>query len=100
MSEKSELIYRCVLILLIVAFLAIFYRYSENGRYTYHKEIGGLIDNKYVLDTRTGIVYGEVDSSVGRSNFYEKDFKTGQILLKPHKITGNIYKESEKPPSK
>jgi hypothetical protein len=85
------------LILIFAAiFLIVFYLYSENGRYTYHKEIGELINNKYIVDTRSGIIYGEVDTSVGQSNFYEKNLKTGLILLKPHKIINNIYKEPPK----
>jgi len=96
MSEKLELAYRGVLILLIIFFLAIFYQYSENGRYSYHKEIQDFIDKRYVVDTRTGIIYGETFSTVGQSNFYEIDLKAGRVLLKPHKIidpnTGRLPK--------
>jgi len=98
--DIGKIVFRIVLILLFIAFLAIFYQYTENGRYSYHKEIGNLIDNKYVVDTRTGIIYGEVHSTVGQSNFYKMDLKTGQIWLKPHKVINNMNKESEKPSSK
>lgn len=98
MSEKAELIFRGILILLILAFLGIFYQYTENGRYAYHKEIGGITDNKYVVDTRSGIIYGELQSSVGLS-FYEINLKSGKVWLKPHKII-DLTEEPGKRPSK
>ncbi|MGA8142081.1 MAG: hypothetical protein WB948_15525 [Desulfobaccales bacterium] len=66
-QDKQELIYRNMLVILFIVFIAIFYMYSENGRYAYfHKEIvKGIgtykdIDVGWkvsVLDTRTGTIY-------------------------------------------
>ena len=82
--------FKFIALILAVVFLFIFYRYSDNGRYIYHKEIGGVIDNKYIIDTRSGIIYGETASSLGRSNFYEINLITGEVILKPHKIIDNM----------
>lgn len=97
---KIDRWFQPAILILVFIFLVILWQYAENGRYTYHKEIGDLIDNKYVVDTRSGIIYGEINSIVGQSNFYETNLKIGQILLKPHKIINNMYKESATPPSK
>jgi len=100
MCEKAELIYRSVLILLIVAFLAILYQYSENGRYTFHKEINDTTTNKYVVDTRSGIIYGEVTGGFTSNNFYKINLKTGEIWISPVKYIDNIPEASPKTPSK
>lgn len=100
MQDKAGLIFRSVLILLIIAFLIIFYQYSQNGRYSYHKEIQDVINNKYVVDTRTGIIYGMTQSSIGRSNFYEINLKTGKVLIKPYNIIDKMSTETQKSPSK
>lgn len=52
MQGKAELIYRTILVILFIVFLAILYQYSQNGRYIY---IPG--DNLAALDSRTGTLY-------------------------------------------
>lgn len=90
---KMDNWFKPVILIFAAIFLIVFYQYSENGRYTYNKEMGNLIDNKYVVDTRSGIIYGEINSTVSQSNFYETNLKTGKTWLKPHKIINNMSKE-------
>jgi len=78
MQNRAELIYRSLLILLFVAFLVIFYRYSENGRYTYHKYLYNNGEDRYVVDTRTGTVYGHFTGDVGEG---KKPFSYKSELL-------------------
>ena len=54
--------FKPALLILAVILLIIFYQFSENGRYVYHKEKISDIDNIYVVDTRTGVIYGHVIS--------------------------------------
>jgi hypothetical protein len=90
MQNKSELICRGILVILFIAFLAIFYRYSENGRYAYNKEIGEGYENKYVVDTRTGTIYEwHFISPPGLSpseGFYKVELQTGRKWYIPLKI--------------
>ena len=100
MQDKPELIYRSILVILFIVFLAIFYGYSENGRYAYYNE---KIDNssqtgheRYVVDTRTGIMYGHI-FVVGEDPqdwYYKNELTTGKYW-----INGEIVPRRTKPSS-
>lgn len=79
MRDQTELIYRSIIIILFLVSLAIFYQYSQNGRYTYHKEISDIGgDNKYVVDSRTGTIYGIKVNPNYRTYFYKIELQTGK----------------------
>ena len=95
-QEKAKLIYRSLLVILFIVFLAILYHYSENGRFTYHKEINDTETEKYVVDTRTGTIYGIILSdpnSKNPQNFsYKIELQTGAIWLNPSKTIDKLPK--------
>jgi len=97
MYEKLNLIYRGILILLILAFLAIFYQYSENGRYAYHREFSEQTTDEWVVDTRTGIIYGySISDKPGKEQerrSYKIDLRSGKIWYNPLQGVDNIEKK-------
>jgi hypothetical protein len=105
MQNKQELIYRSVLVILFIVLLAILYRYSENGRYTYHKEITDNGDDKYVVDTRTGTIYGRAYSffdgneSLSGTLFYKIELQTGKEWYVPRQIIQRPPPKETKPSS-
>jgi hypothetical protein len=115
MQTKSDLIYRGILVILFIILLLIFHQYSENGRYIYHKEIKATFDDKYVVDTRTGTIYGIINFPEGKpSEFsYKIDLKTGKLWYMPSQVNDKLTKATtairkwtvtdslpKKPPSK
>jgi len=100
MQDKAELIYRGIIIILFVVFLAIFYQYSENGRYTYHKEIEENLINKYVVDTRSATIYGICNRVPGTGYFYKMELQTSKMWFTPVKIIEKLPEEAKQSPSK
>jgi soluble lytic murein transglycosylase-like protein len=70
-SNKAELMYRSLIIILFIVFLATFYQYSQNGRYRYTKMSGY---NAYVIDSRTGEVFQGI-VSIEKYNAYKQQLE-------------------------
>jgi hypothetical protein len=77
-----EIINRIIMVVLFVILLIIFYQYTENGRYSYHKGRHSQIE---ILDPRTGIIYGNEVTDEKKINFYRIDMKKGQVWIKTTK---------------
>ncbi len=107
MQGKAELIYRGILLILFIVFLFIFWqyaeKYAENGRYTYYHEVYDNGVHRYVVDTRTGTLYGHFhdDENKGKDSFcYKRELRTNKewiasIIVNPPIST----KKEPKPPS-
>jgi hypothetical protein len=107
MSEKADLIYRSILILLFIAFLVIFYQYSQNGRYTYHRAKDDAYEYQYIVDSRTGIAYGYAEPiDILHSNithlFYTRDILKREYIpdIPPNARIPKPTKKPESPLSK
>jgi hypothetical protein len=85
--------FKPAILVLAVIFLLIFYQYSENDRYTYHKEISDSFDNRYVVDSRTGIIYGFMKFFPGRDRFYKFELQTGKMWFMPAQIMQGLPPE-------
>lgn len=75
-TDKINLILRGVIIVLFIILLAIFYQYSENGRYTYHHSNNEI----YIVDSRTGTYYLH---DIEHKCVYIIDAPSGNILNIP-----------------
>jgi hypothetical protein len=69
--------FKPAILVLGIIFLLILYQYSENGRYTYHKETNNTSNDTCVVDTRTGTIYG-LAAIDGLDAFYYKHELTKQ----------------------
>lgn len=100
-QDKQELIYRSILVILIIVFLAIFYGYSENGRYTsFHRETGGMYE-QYLVDSRTGTVCGEIRSAVSPYwQFYVIELPTGKVWNRRPEVIQSLHEQPKSAPSK
>lgn len=55
LKMKIDYWFKPIIIILAIIFLIIFYQYSQNGRYTYHKY--GKHSYIYLIDSQKGIIY-------------------------------------------
>jgi hypothetical protein len=105
MQDKPELIYRSILVILFIVLLAILYGYSENGRYAYfHKEKIDIPNvqkghDKYVIDTRTGIIYGHIFTvssipAYDQDCYYREELTTGKFWSNGELIPGKTKRPS------
>jgi hypothetical protein len=100
-DNKAELIYRSIVIILFIVLLAVFCQYSENGRYTYHKEIYNTTNDKYVADSRTGTIYGYYEGETfAKTYFYKIELQTGKVLYKDPQVIDMALKKPKPSPSK
>jgi hypothetical protein len=97
-KDKIQFIYKSILVVLFIIFLIILYQYSENGRYGYHKEIYDNYEDRYVVDTRTGTIYGvSLSNKEDNGLSYKMELQTGKVWFYPQKY---FSKKHESPTTK
>jgi hypothetical protein len=89
--------FKISIIVILVLLLIIIYQYSNNGRYIYHRQFTDSQNDEYVVDTRTGIIYGytqnkDQSNKVTKEESYEINLLNGHVIYKPLQTT-NIKRQ-------
>jgi len=87
---KIDYWFKVAILFIAIGFLIIFYHNSGNGRFAYYnKETSDSvfsISDRYVVDTKTGIMYGHINSvgtipSACYYYYYKRDLILGKLWI-------------------